>query len=281
MGSKDRVLKFRGREVVLGEKTHIVGILNATPDSFSDGGLFPRIDDALRRIESMIQKGASFVDIGGESTRPNFDPVSEKEEASRVLPLIEAAKRQFPDIILSLDTTKSSVAKKALQAGVDIINDISGFQGDPDMALVVADAGAVCILMHNARIVPIVGGTIDSIFRFWEMSFVVAEKAGLNRGQIILDPGIGFETTRKQDLDILRNVARLRAFGFPVMIGASRKRVTGELLDLSTDQRLETTLATTVCAAQGGADFVRVHDVQENARAARMADLIYRPKNVN
>lgn len=276
MGSKDHVLKFRGRELVLGEKTHIVGILNATPDSFSDGGLFPRVDDALRRIESMVQEGASFVDIGGESTRPNFDPISEKEEASRVLPIIELAKRQFPDIILSIDTTKSSVAKKALQAGVDIINDISGFQGDPDMALVVADARAACVLMRNARIVPIVGETIDSIFRFWEKSLAVAEKAGVTRNRIILDPGIGFGTTREQDLDILRNVARLRALGFALMIGVSRKRVTGELLDLPADQRLETTLATTVCAIQGGVDFLRVHDVKENARAVAMADLIYR-----
>ncbi len=276
MSLEKTVLKIRGHELILGRKTFIVGILNATPDSFSDGGQYMEMAVALERIEEMLSQGASIIDIGGESTRPGFAVISEKEELRRVLPIIEASKEEFPELPISIDTTKSGVTRKLLQIGVDIVNDISGFREDPAMAESVADAEASCILMHNARLVPISSDTLGSIKRYWEDSLSRAEKAGIERDRIILDPGIGFGTTREQDLEILRNIAELKAFGFPLMIGASKKRITGDLLDLSLQQRKETTLATTVCAAQGGADFVRVHDVLENARAAAMADLIYR-----
>ncbi len=258
----------------IGEQTGVVGILNVTPDSFSDGGEYVDVELAVRQGKDLADQGADIVDIGGESTRPGYEEVSIDEEISRVVPVISALSTQesFPPI--SIDTTKLDVARASLGAGAGIVNDVWGFVRDPEMAGLVAEYKASCILMHNARLGWRSNSVLDSIKRFWEESILTAEKAGVEEDRIILDPGIGFTDTRDQDMAILRGLSELRAFGFPLMIGASRKRITGVPMNLSLEDRLESTLATSVFAATAGVDFVRVHDVRENVRAVRMVDMI-------
>lgn len=260
----------------IGEQTGIVGILNVTPDSFSDGGEYWDIELAVSRGKEIADQRADIVDIGGESTRPGYEAVSTEEEISRVVPIISALSTQesFPPI--SIDTTKLEVARASLEAGAGIVNDVWGFVRDPGMATIVAEYDASCILMHNARLGWRSESVLDSIKRFWEESILTAKKAGVEEGRIILDPGIGFTDTRDQDLAILRGLSELRAFGFPLMIGVSRKRITGVPMNLGLGDRLESTLATSALAAAAGVDFVRVHDVKENVRAVRMVDLIRR-----
>lgn len=258
----------------IGEQTGVVGILNVTPDSFSDGGEYTDVELAVLQGKDLADQGADIVDIGGESTRPGYEEVSIDEEISRVVPVISALSTQesFPPI--SIDTTKLDVARASLGAGAGIVNDVWGFVRDPEMAGLVAEHKASCILMHNARLGWRSNSVLDSIKRFWEESILRAEKAGVEEDRIILDPGIGFTDTRDQDMAILRGLSELRAFGFPLMIGASRKRITGVPMNLSLKDRLESTLATSAFAAAVGVDFVRVHDVRENVRAVRMMDMI-------
>ena len=258
----------------IGEQTGVVGILNVTPDSFSDGGEYADVELAVLKGKDLADQGADIVDIGGESTRPGYEEVSIDEEISRVVPVISALSTQesFPPI--SIDTTKLDVARASLGAGAGIVNDVWGFVRDPEMAGLVAEHKASCILMHNASLGWRSNSVLDSIKRFWEESILRAEKAGVEEDRIILDPGIGFTDTRDQDMAILRGLSELRAFGFPLMIGASRKRITGVPMNLSLKDRLESTLATSAFAAAVGVDFVRVHDVRENVRAVRMMDMI-------
>lgn len=253
-------------------RTHVMGILNVTPDSFSDGGKFTIMDDALRRVEEMLGQGMAVLDIGGESTRPGHTQISDSEEIDRVCPVIEAVKARF-DVPVSLDTYKSAVAEAGLKSGADLINDIWGLKYDPKMAEVIARYGAACCLMHNRRnynYVDLMGDIISDL----QESVALAEQAGIARDKIMLDPGIGFAKRYEQNLQLLRRLGELRQLGLPLLLGTSRKSVIGLTLELPAEERLEGTLATTVMAVQAGCLFVRVHDVKENLRAIRMTEAI-------
>lgn len=261
----------------LGARSRLFGILNVTPDSFSDGGQFADTAEAARRALAMLDEGAWAIDVGGESTRPGFEAVSAEVEARRVVPVVEAILEERANAMVSVDTSKAAVARAALKAGARIVNDVRGLLGDPELAGVVVEAGASVILMSNLREGgERVGGAIEAICAAWERSLEVAARAGIGEDRIALDPGIGFGTTRAEDLEILRRLPELCARGFPVMLGASRKRVTAGPLGLPVGLRLETTIATTAAGVAAGVAFFRVHDVAENARFVSLLDMIHR-----
>ena len=255
-------------------QTYIMGILNVTPDSFSDGGKFHGIDAALKRAEQMKREGAAILDIGGESTRPGYTPVSAEEEMERVLPVISAIKQRL-DIPISVDTYKSTVAKAAILEGADLINDIWGLKRDEDMASVIAQSKAACCLMHN-RLDAVYGNFVEDLMADLKECIEMAHQAGIEKDKIILDPGVGFAKNYEQNMEVLRHLGQVNTLGYPVLLGASRKSVIGLTLDLPSDKRLEGTLVTTVAAVQMGCSFVRVHDVKENYRAIQMAQAIYK-----
>lgn len=265
--------------MIIGNKTfdtqreaYIMGILNVTPDSFSDGGRFNTLDAALRQTERMVEEGAAIIDIGGESTRAGYTKLSDEEELSRVLPVIEAVKKRF-DVPVSLDTYKSGVAREGLRAGADMINDIWGLQYDPAMAKVIADADASCCLMHNRKNTDYHDFMKDVLMDL-ENSLELAKNAGISYDKIMIDPGVGFAKSYEQNLTVIKNVSELHSLGLPVLMAASRKSVVGLTLDLPKDERLEGTIAITVAAVLSGCSFIRVHDVKENLRAMRMAKAI-------
>ncbi len=254
---------------------YVMGILNVTPDSFSDGGLWTERDAALRQAGRMAAEGAAIIDIGGESTRPGHTPVSAEEEAARVLPVIEAVKRET-GLPVSIDTYKAEVARAALEAGADMVNDIWGLRRDGgEMAALIAGTGAACCLMHNRERAEYADFMADMLSDLRE-TLAIADRAGIARSSIVLDPGIGFGKTYEQNLIAMNRLDELLAFGCPVLLAASRKSVIGLTLDLPADERMEGTIATTVAGVLRGAAFVRVHDVKENLRAARMALAIRR-----
>ena len=255
-------------------QTYIMGILNVTPDSFSDGGKYHEVDAALKRAEQMIREGAAILDVGGESTRPGYTPVSEEEEMERVLPVIEAIKQHF-DIPVSVDTYKSKVAESAILAGADLINDIWGLKADAHMAEVIAKHKVACCLMHNRK-EAIYNDFIEDTLSDLMECITLASQAGIEKDKIILDPGVGFAKDYVQNLEVLRNLNRFHEPGYPVLLGVSRKSVIGLTLNLPSEERLEGTLATTIAAVQQGISFVRVHDIKENYRAIQMAQAIYR-----
>ena len=254
------------------QKSHIMGILNVTPDSFSDGGKFSSLDAALFHAEEMIKEGADIIDIGGESTRPGHQVITSDEEIARVVPVIEAVKSRF-DIPVSIDTYKGDVTEAALQAGADLVNDIWGFKHDFRVAELTAEYGAACCLMHNRD---------EAVYEDFQKDFLtdmeecvaLARKAGVPDDKIILDPGVGFGKTYEMNLEIINHLEILNTLGFPVLLGTSRKSVIGNTLDLPTDQRVEGTLVTTVMGVMKGCSFVRVHDVKENLRAVKMTKAI-------
>lgn len=252
--------------------TYIMGILNVTPDSFSDGGRWNTLDHALEHTESMIQEGADLIDIGGESARPGYTKISDEEEIHRVVPVIQAIRKRF-DIPISVDTYKSQVAEAALEAGADLINDIWGLKYDPRMASVIAASGAACCLMHNRK-----NGQYSSFASDLKQDLLesvrLAETAGISRDKIILDPGIGFAKDYEQNLETMRILPELCRLPYPMLLGTSRKSMIGNCLHLPTEERLEGTLATTVLAVQAGCGFVRVHDIQANQRAIQMTEAI-------
>lgn len=256
------------------ENTYIMGILNVTPDSFSDGGKYHGIDAALKRAEQMKREGAAILDIGGESTRPGYTPVSEEEEMERILPVIEAIKQRL-DIPVSVDTYKSAVAEAAIQAGADLINDIWGLKADSRMAEVIAKRGVACCLMHN-RSNSMYEDFVKDMLTDLKETISWAKAAGIAEEKIILDPGVGFAKNYEQNLEAIRSLDKIKELGYPVLLGTSRKSVIGLTLDLPSDERLEGTLVTTVAAVEQGCAFVRVHDVKENYRAIQMAQAIYR-----
>lgn len=271
---QERTLDCRGRELVLGKRTLVMGILNVTPDSFSDGGKYIDLKNALSQAERMIEEGADLLDLGGESTRPGIVAISAEEEWARLEPVL---KELIPrvSVPISVDTYKAEVAEKCLEAGVHIINDIWGLQGDPDMARVVGKYHAPVIAMHNQE------GTsyhqlMGDMINFFRRSIQLAEENGLSGDEIILDPGIGFGKTREQDLEVISRLDEMRVLGRPILLATSRKRVIGNVLDLPVDQRVEGTIATSVVGVAAGVDMVRVHDVKENRRAVDMADALYR-----
>lgn len=254
-------------------QTYIMGILNMTPDSFSDGGKIKSVDAALKKAEQMQREGAAILDIGGESTRPGYTPVSEEVEMERILPVIEAVKENL-DIPVSVDTYKSTVAKAAILAGADLINDIWGLKADDKMAKLIAEYKVACCLMHN-RTDTDYADFIQDVIEDLRGSLFLAEQAGIEKDRIILDPGVGFVKSYEQNLMVLGNLDKINALGYPVLLGASRKSVIGLTLDLPSEERLEGTLVTTVAAVQQGCGFVRVHDIKENYRAIQMARAIY------
>ena len=255
------------------ENTYIMGILNVTPDSFSDGGKYQNMDAALYKAEEMIKDGADILDIGGESTRPGYIPVSEEEEMERVLPVVEAIKERF-EIPVSVDTYKSSVAEAAILSGADLINDIWGLKADEKMAGVIAKHQVACCLMHNRNHMDYVNFMEDMRSDLME-SIALAQKAGIEGDKIILDPGVGFAKSYEQNLEAIRDLEKIIELGYPVLLGTSRKSVIGLTLNLPSEERMEGTLVTTVAAVAQGAAFVRVHDIKENARAIKMAQAIY------
>ncbi len=265
-------MKIGNRVFDLTHHTYIMAILNMTPDSFSDGGSYATLDDALYRVERMLAEGADVIDVGGESTRPGHAVIGDEEEIQRVTPVIEAITKRF-DVPVSIDTYKSAVAKAALQSGAHMVNDIWGLQHDPAMAGVIAQAGAACCLMHNQQ-----GTQYDNLLleclETLRQSAKKAEQAGVPKEHIMLDPGIGFGKTCAQNLALMGQLEQFHLLGYPMLLGTSRKSMIGLTLDLPADQRVEGTLVTTVLAVQAGWNFVRVHDIKENYRTIKMAEAI-------
>lgn len=261
------------RTLSLGAKTYLAGILNLTPDSFSDGGHFVDADLAVQHFHAMVHAGAEIIDIGGESTRPGYAPVSVADEIGRVVPFIEKI-RPHTEALISIDTSKSAVAEAALLAGADIVNDVWGAQRDPRMADVIARQGAACILMHNRPAEEAgVGDVIEAIRMFFEKSLALVLAAGVREDAIVLDPGLGFGKSYAENWEIMRRLSELKTLGYPLLVGASRKSMIANLLHLTDPkQRLSGTLATTSLAIQAGVDFLRVHDVRENRECAQVMD---------
>lgn len=250
---------------------YIMGILNVTPDSFSDGGTHNTVDSALRHTEKMINEGADIIDIGGESTRPGYTLISDQEEIERVCPVIEEIKRNF-DVAISLDTYKAEVAKAGLDTGCHMINDIWGLRYTGNMAQVIAEANASVCIMHNRE--SNVVNTISDVRNDLRLSIELAEKAGIDENKICLDPGIGFAKNCEQNLEMMNNLEILHEFGYPVLLGTSRKSMIGLTLDLPVNERINGTVATSVIGLMKGCMIFRVHDVRENYEALKMTQAI-------
>lgn len=258
-----------------GKRTYIMGILNVTPDSFSDGGDFDSVEKALKHAKEMVEEGADMIDIGGESTRPGHTYVDSEEEIRRVVPVIKALKKEI-SLPMSIDTYKADVAEKALKLGVEMVNDVWGLRRDENMANVIAKYDAEVCIMHNQDGTEYDKDIMEAIKDFLNESIKMALDAGIKKEKIVLDPGIGFGKTFEQNLEVLRRLGELRDLGYPILLGTSRKSVIGNVLHLEPKDRVEGTVATTVLGVRDGVDIVRVHDVTENLRAAKMADAIYR-----
>ena len=265
-------MKIGNREFDVKNKTYIMGILNVTPDSFSDGGKWNDMDHALKHTEAMIAEGADILDIGGESTRPGHTPVGAQEEIERVLPVIEAVKSRF-DIPISVDTYKGCVAEESLKHGADLINDIWGLKYDPHMSEVIAKSGLACCLMHN-RDNTEYRNFMEDMKQDLRETIALAKAAGIADDKIILDPGVGFAKSYENNLEVIRRLKEFNELKYPVLLGTSRKSVIGLTLDLPAAERVEGTIVTTVMAVEAGCMFVRVHDVKENHRAIQMAEAI-------
>ncbi len=265
-------MRIGKREFCTEGHTYVMGILNVTPDSFSDGGKWNDRDRALQQAERMIKEGADIIDIGGESTRPGYTKLSAEEELGRVIPVLEALKKSF-DVPISLDTCKAAVAEEGIRAGADLINDIWGLKYDKKMADVIARGEAACCLMHNRR-EAVYGDFIQDVAADLSESLYLAEQAGIREDRVILDPGIGFAKSCEQNLELINSLEQLRVLGHPLLLGCSRKSVIGITLKLPVEQRLEGTLVTTVMGVMKGCTFVRVHDVLANVRAITMTEAI-------
>ena len=258
-----------------GKRTYIMGILNVTPDSFSDGGNFNNIDTAVNHAKEMINDGADVIDLGGESTRPGHTYVDSQEEKRRILPVIKKLKEEI-QVPISVDTYKADVAEASLELGVEMINDIWGLTKDKNMANVIAKYDAYVCIMHNQDTTEYNKDIMEAIKEFLQNSIDLALKSGIKKEKIILDPGIGFGKTFEQNLEVLKRLDEIKTLGYPVLLGTSRKSVIGNVLNVEPKERLEGTIATTVLGIRDGVDIVRVHDVKENLKAAKMADAIYR-----
>ena len=265
-----RTIKAGDYELILGKRTLIQGILNVTPDSFSDGGRFNSIDLAIERAQRMVAEGADIIDLGGESTRPNYDRISDEEELGRIIPVIKRLVREVK-VPISIDTYKAEVAKGALEEGAHIINDIWGLRADPAMAKVIGDYDAAAILMHN-QTGTIYQDLIGDMITFFEESLLMASEAGADLDKMILDPGVGFGKDTDQNLEVMRRLDELKALGLPILLGTSRKSMIGNTLNLPVNERIEGTGATVALGIVKGAAIVRVHDVKEMARVAKMTD---------
>jgi dihydropteroate synthase len=261
----------------LAQRTLVMGVLNVTPDSFSDGGLYASRADAVSHALTMQAEGADVIDVGGESTRPGATEVQADEEQRRILPVIRELAPQL-SVPMSVDTYKASTARLALEAGAGIVNDVWGLQRDPEMASVVAEFGAPVIIMHNRREIDPTLDIIEDMRAFFGRSLDLAGRAGIAKNRIILDPGIGFGKSWEQNLEALRRLPEIKALGFPVLVGVSRKSMLARFYDTAVPPsgRLFGTLGAHVMAVSLGADIVRVHDVRPHVEACRVADAIRR-----
>ncbi len=271
----------RGKTLTLGTNTHVMGILNVTPDSFSDGGRYLDVQQAVTHAETMIAEGATLIDIGGESSRPGASPVSVDEELARVVPVIDVL-ADTVDVLISVDTSKAEVAQRALEAGAHIVNDITALSGDPDMAIVVAEMEAGIILMHmkgtprTMQQSPKYKDVVNEVRAWLEKKVQNAEAQGIALERIIIDPGIGFGKTTEHNLQLLKRLSEFQALNRPLLIGTSRKSFIGNILNVPVTARVEGTVATVCWAITHGADIVRVHDVKANVHAAQMTDALCR-----
>src|SRR5215213_1596645 len=281
-----------------GSRTYVMGILNVTPDSFSGDGILARGDAvraAVEQAKDFLASGADILDVGGESTRPGSQPVNAQAELERVLPVIEAIASEFPDALISIDTYKADVAEAAVKAGARLLNDVWALRADPGLASVAAAARLPVILMHNrsnpaslevrTQLGNAYSGSayedlMEDVKRELLASVDLAIKAGIEETHIILDPGVGFGKTNKHNLELINRLGEIRLLGYPVLLGPSRKSFIGFTLDLPADQRLEGTAATVAVGIARGADIIRVHDVKEMARVAKMTDAIVRGPGV-
>ncbi len=271
----------RGKTLTLGTNTHVMGILNVTPDSFSDGGNYLDVQQAIVHAETMVAEGATLIDIGGESSRPGASPVSVNDELARVLPVVRAL-ADTVDVLLSVDTYKAEVARRALEAGAHVVNDITALCGDPDMAATVAEMEAGVVLMHmkgtprTMQQSPEYNDVVNEVCAWLKKKIQNAEAQGIAPERIIVDPGIGFGKTTQHNLELLKRLSEFRALKKPLLIGTSRKSFIGNILEVPVTERVEGTAATVCWAIAHGADIVRVHDVKANVRAAQMTDALYR-----
>jgi len=277
-----------------GLRTYVMGILNVTPDSFSGDGIVSRgdvVQAALAQADEFLKYGADILDVGGESTRPGSAPVDADEELERVIPIIEKIHKTFPAALISIDTYKAKVAEAAINTGAQIVNDVWGLRADPQLAQVAAKYKTPVILMHNrsnpasldvreklgnAYIGAEYDDLIEDVKRELLQSVALAKKAGVDESLIMLDPGIGFGKTREHNLELINRLNEIRSLGYPVLLGTSRKSFIGFTLDLPADQRVEGTAATVAVGIARGADIIRVHDVKEMVRVAKMTDAIVR-----
>jgi dihydropteroate synthase len=263
-----------GREFWWGRKTYVMGILNITTDSFSGDGVGKDVDAALARAKLLVADGADIIDIGGESTRPDSRPVTAEEEINRVLPVIKMLSSEI-NVPVSIDTYKSEVARRAIEAGANMINDVWGLRQDPELAHVAAECGVPLVITANQRDTQykdIMAAVVESLVRGVNMAL----DAGVARENIIIDPGIGFGKTLEGNLEVLRRLSELKSLGRPILLGTSRKSMIGQVLDLPVDERLEGTAATVALGIANGADVIRVHEVLQMKRVAKMADAIVR-----
>jgi dihydropteroate synthase len=278
----DYKISCRGNILDLGSRTHVMGILNVTPDSFSDGGLYDDAAKAFVRAREMAAAGADIIDIGGESTRPGAEPLSEEEELRRIIPIIEHLAAEL-DMPISVDTYKATVAKKALQAGASIVNDISGLRFSPDMAKIAADYDAAVVIMHikgtprDMQQNPVYDDVVVDVMSYLEEGIAIAMKAGVDREKILIDPGIGFGKTLEHNLTLLNRLDEFRSLGRPLVLGTSRKKFIGAILGIPVpEQRVDGTAPTLALGIQRGARVVRVHDVARMAQVVRMTDAVLR-----
>lgn len=265
-------------DLEIGERTLIMGILNVTPDSFSDGGQFSTVTTALNHAIAMVKEGADIIDVGGESTRPGSTLVEEKEEIKRVVPVIQELKR-FINKPISIDTYKASVARAALEVGANIVNDVWGLQRQPDIANVIAEFDVPVVIMHNKEEARYEQDIMTEMIEFFNQSLEIALNAGIDSKKIFLDPGIGFGKTHEHNLEIMNRLDELNELGYPLLLGISRKSIIGKTLDVPAHDRMEGTIALNAIGIQKGAEVIRVHDIKENIKAANMIDAVVRGQN--
>lgn len=274
INTKTKYFEFRKEKLPIGNKTYVMGILNITPDSFSDGGKYNDLESAIKKAKQMVIDGADIIDIGGESTRPGHEEIPPEEEIKRVVPVIEKLKKEI-NVPISIDTSKAIVAEKALLAGAHIVNDVWGLQKDSELAGVISKFGAGVIMMHN-QVDKVYKDLMKDILTFLSSSIEIAAKAGITREQMAIDPGIGFGKTLEQNLEVMRKLKELEILELPVLLGTSRKSFIGNILGLTVEDRQEGTAATVALGIANGVDIVRVHDVKEMARVAKMTDAVVR-----
>jgi len=273
--SSPTTIRCGNTEFRWGERTYIMGIINVSPDSFSGDGLGGDIEAIVKQAKRFIAEGADIIDVGGESTRPESQPITADEELRRVIPAIEKLAAEI-EVPISTDTSKSAVAIRAIRAGAVMVNDVWGLKHDRQIARVAADAGVPIVITSNQRQEPCEDDIVAEVISNLKRSIILAKEYGVAEENIIIDPGIGFGKSVEQNLELIRRLAELKSLGRPILLGTSRKSVIGLVLDLPPDERLEGTAATVAIGIANGADIIRVHDVKQMARVCRMSDAITR-----